>query len=448
MPWSTKSKKNGFSLVEIIIALGLFSIMSGALLLLLNMGLKIIRDDKNRSGASAIALEKIEIIKNLPYNDVGIIGGIPAGSIPATETTTLNGIIYTITTNINYVDDPYDGLITSGDLLNTDYKKVKVKASWQNSDTTPFISYVTNIVPKDLEQAASGDTGTLWLEIYDSTPSPLENADISIINYDSTPPISMVVQSDVNGQFILPGAPIGTQNYQITATKANYSISQTYTEDVIINPHPDPAHLSIGKDSITTKSFFIDILSNLNITVKTYDTDMPIPDFFFTLSGNKTIGTNSEGEPIQKYQHNFTSDSSGQVILANIEPDTFNINFDNETTGFDLAGSSLNLPLILAPDSTDDLTIYLAPHSENTLLLTVSDADGSALADANIHLYNTVLPYDQTFITNANGQYFITPINSANYFLEISKSGFENYLSEINVSGQTQQTISLATPPI
>jgi len=446
MHWSIKFKTKGFSLVEIVVALGLFSIVSGALIMLLNVGLKLTRDDKARNGALAVATEKMEVIKNLPYNDVGTVGGVPAGDLAAIETVTLNNINYSVYTNIYYIDDAYDGLITTTDLLNTDYKKVKIKVTWNTANSSAPVVLVTNIVPQGLEEDSSDETGTLWLEVYDSTPAPVVNANISIVNNYSTPLISMPTETtDENGQFILPGAPISTQNYEIIVTKDGYSTAQTYSEDVVTNPHPDPAHLSVGVDSITTKSFFIDLLSTLNITAKTYDTDAVVPNFTFTLIGNKIIGTDSEGAAIYKYSQEQTTDANGLVSLADFEPDTYNITIDNVTTGYDFAGSNPYLPMVLAPNNTTNLVIYLAPHTNYTLLVTVQNPDGTILADASVHLYKTDLTYDQTLTSNAYGQVFFTPLETTIYNLAISKVGYQNYLTEINVTKQEQQTISLAT---
>ena len=85
MHWSTKFNKKGSTLIEIIVALTVFSLISGSLALLLNLGLKISTDDKARNIALSVAQQKMELIKNLPYDDIGLIGGVPAGDISASE---------------------------------------------------------------------------------------------------------------------------------------------------------------------------------------------------------------------------------------------------------------------------------------------------------------------------------------------------------------------------
>jgi prepilin-type N-terminal cleavage/methylation domain-containing protein len=437
MRWSTKFKtKHGFTLVELVVALGIFSLVSSAFILLLNLSLRITTEDKARTGAMAVAEEKIEVIKNLPYNSIGTVGGVPSGSLPTSETVTLNKIDYTVRTNIQYVDDAYDGLITSGDLLNTDYKKVKIRVSWTSGySSNNEVALVTNISPRNLEQESSGDTGTLWIEVYDSTPAAVAGASVHIVNNSTTPLIDIESTTDSDGKFLLPGMPVATQSYEITVTKDGYSTSQTYNVDPINNPNPDPAPLSVGVESITTKSFFIDKVSTLNITTQ--------PNFTFTLVGLKTIGLDGEGQPIYKYNQEQTVDSSGQLILNSLEPDTYNISFDPVTTGYDYAGSDPLLPLIISPDTNVNLEITLMLHSDHTFLITVEDPTGAGLAGASVHIYKPDLSTDLTQVTNAVGQTFFTPLTQDTFNLDISKEGYQTYSNTIEINGQTQQTFSL-----
>lgn len=438
MPWSIKSKNSGFSLIELVVALGLFSMVSGSLILLLNLSLKITTEDKARTGAMTVAEEKIEIIKNLPYEDIGTVSGVPSGGLPASETVTLNKIAYTVSTNIQYIDDAYDGLITSGDLLNIDYKKVKITATWpSNTTTNNSLSLATNIAPRNLEQESSGDTGTLWIDVFDTAPAAISGASVHIVNNATTPMIDIEATTDSEGKYLLPGAPVATQSYEITVTKTGYSTSQTYSVDPESNPNPSPAHLSVGAESITTKSFFIDRTSTLNIATSQ-------PDFPFTLQGEKTIGTDGEGQPVYKYNQLLTTDGSGQLILNSLEPDTYHFLFDPVATGYDLSGSDPLLPIIVPADATVDLTVSLIAHSDHTLLITITGPDGLGLADASVHLYKTDLSIDLTQATNSVGQTFFTPLALDDFNLNITKEGYQPYSTQININGQTQQTISLA----
>ena len=42
----------------------------------------------------------------MSYSTVGTVGGNPPGTIPASQTQTVNGTTYTVQTSIKFVDDP------------------------------------------------------------------------------------------------------------------------------------------------------------------------------------------------------------------------------------------------------------------------------------------------------------------------------------------------------
>jgi len=73
----------------------------------------------------------MEYFRSLPYNDVGVIAGFPAGTIPQNSTLNLNGINFSERVLVEYVDDDADGSTgadTNGIIL--DYKQIKLEYEW------------------------------------------------------------------------------------------------------------------------------------------------------------------------------------------------------------------------------------------------------------------------------------------------------------------------------
>ena len=98
----------GQTLIGVIISLAIFSILASAVFTLISTSYQTVNFNRARITGKQLAQEKIEFVRNLPYDDVGTIGGIPNGTvIPQTETLNLNGLPYTIKTSIVYVDDPF-----------------------------------------------------------------------------------------------------------------------------------------------------------------------------------------------------------------------------------------------------------------------------------------------------------------------------------------------------
>ena len=119
----------------------------------LQLGTRLATDNKARTGALALALERMEYIRSLPYSNVGTVGGDPSGSLATSESLEINNITYTRTTYIVYVDDPKDGTGASdANGVTDDYKRVKVSVSWEGPKRTRTSSLVSDIAPLNKEQ--------------------------------------------------------------------------------------------------------------------------------------------------------------------------------------------------------------------------------------------------------------------------------------------------------
>ncbi|HLD21743.1 MAG TPA: hypothetical protein VJB65_02485, partial [Patescibacteria group bacterium] len=327
------------------------------------------------------------------------------------------------------------------DTVNTDYKKARVEVTWENQFLNQPVILITTVVPNGIETTSGG--GTIWIEVYSTDATPLSNATIEIINTAVTPAVPLSLQTDTDGRLILPGAPAAIQAYQITVSKNGYSSEQTYSIDEIHNPHPDPNHLTVIESEVTTKTFTIDTVSELRIHLEDYTTHTSLANIPVRIIGKKRIGTDLEGNDIPKYNTTLTTDATGTITLSAMEHDIYTITLQDAT--LDFAGSSPHIPLVLAPNSSVDLTISAAPHAEQTALITVEDANETVISDAQVHLTHTILLYDQTQNTNNFGQTFFTPLELGTYTIEITKEGFAPYTGTIDVLENTQQIISLIT---
>jgi prepilin-type N-terminal cleavage/methylation domain-containing protein len=252
-------RQNGFTFIETLIGIAILLIVFLGLYGAFQLGLKIVAQSKARITAIALANQKIEITKNLPYNQVGTIGGIPSGNIEETETITRNNIEYTVKTTIGYVDDPFDGLAPDDSLPN-DYKKVKVKVSWPGF-LGGEVFLITDIAPKGLETTEGG--GNLLISVFSALGIGIGQADIHIVNTSVDPPIDVTYQTNDQGRYLVAGAPSSTAAYQITVTKSGYSTDRTYGTDEVTNP--EKPHATVLEGKLTEISFSIDRLSSFSI---------------------------------------------------------------------------------------------------------------------------------------------------------------------------------------
>lgn len=262
---------SGFSLIEALVGTALMLLVFVSIFGVFNMGIKLVGKVKAKAGATALATERMELIRNLPYNEVGTVGGMVSGNIPQTETITLNGIQYTRTVFVNYVDDPKDGEGSNDENgIVADYKVVRVEVAWSGS-SKPTV-FVSNIVPKGIETLQGG--GTLKINVFDASVLAVPLAKVHIENSSANPPISTNVLTNSDGKIVFPAATT-TSAYEVTVTKDGYSTVKTYTADAY-NVSPNPANLTVLEGQTTEASFVIDRLSSK--TIKTWE---PVKDFYW-----------------------------------------------------------------------------------------------------------------------------------------------------------------------
>jgi len=354
------------SFMDVVVGTALVLIIFTALVGLLRSSLVVASLAKTRSIATTVAESQMEYIRSLSYADVGTVGGIPAGAIPQTATTTENGLDFPVRTFIQYVDDPADGLgsaDTNG--ITTDYKRIKVSVSYTVHGTSQTIDLVSNYAPPGLETTTGG--GTLKIDVVNASGVGVPGATVHIVNASSSPAIDLSTFSAADGTVFLPGAPTSTE-YQVSVSKDGYSSAQTYARDTT-NQNPAPGYLTVVADQTTTGTFAIDLLSDLD--VRTYS-PIATSTFADTFASDGNIAHMSNAAV-----------SGGAIALA------------SGAGGYALSGtvqSDVQSPTYLA--GWGDAMATTSVPSGTSLRFHIVDASGNLLPD-------TVLPGNASGFTSA-----------------------------------------------
>lgn len=256
--------------MEVIIGMALMLIVFVGIFGIIQLSFKMVGQSKARITATSLGNEKMETVRNMPYDQIGTLGGIPPGSIIETETTIRNGITYTIKTSVIYIDDPFDDVFPA-DSVPTDYKHVRVKITW-----TGFlggeVALQTDVAPKGVETTVGG--GILSVLVFDASGQPISQADVHIENSTSSPPIDQHYQTDSTGHIFLPGAPACADCYKITATKANFSTDRTYLKGELVRgvavDKPLIPYVSVIENKLSEVSFSIDRLATKTVQTVRY----------------------------------------------------------------------------------------------------------------------------------------------------------------------------------
>lgn len=313
-----KQKQNnegGFSLIETLVGIAILVFLSLTLYSLFDFTLRVLWENKARAGAQVLANQIIETGHNLPYADLGTVGGIPNGTIEPVQTVTNNGIEYTVSTAIIYVDDEFDGTLggVPEDLLPADYKRIRVEISWNYRLSSTPVVFLSDVSPMGIESEEGG--GTLRVTVLDASGLPVPQASVHIENNSLIPAVNVDLQTNSNGQIILPGALESVEAYEVIATKPGYSTDRTYDIDPVNLPSPIKPHVTVLEGQVTDASFAIDILSDMNVFAFTENEYTPAWwDEDYTIRRRLTVTNNNSDDTLPAgYSVRFDFDHYNQV---------------------------------------------------------------------------------------------------------------------------------------
>ncbi len=435
----------GFTLIEALVGSAIFLIiaMSGYKAFVTIMD--AVGASQAKIAATSVANERFEVIRNLPYDDVGLVGGLPVGTFEREETITRNNYVFDLLYTIRSTDDPFDGTIggSPNDSSPSDYKLVDLDITCAQCKIFPPLKFTTIVAPHSLETASTN--GALFIQVFDANGLAVPGAEVHIENTNTNPDTIIDETTDNEGWIKIVDAPPGVNAYSITASKDHYSTERTYPigGDAGIDPlHPDA---TVVVQQVTQTSFSIDRLANIEVTSKGPTVEAlcaPIANVGFSLTGAKLIGNPN----ILKYNTtNFSTDSGGTLTIPNLEWDTYT--FNGLGTTYDIAGIDPFPIFPLTPGQTLNLNIVAVPHIANALLVSVEDENGVPIEGASVRLENS--PFDATKITTSSspcvavGQVFWNGLTAGTYNLTVTKSGYQDYTTTFDASSYRTERVTL-----
>ena len=433
-------KQKGFTLVETLVGSAVFVLLALSGYKAFSVLMEAVAVSQAKIVATALSNEKFEIIRNLPYVDVGIENGLPAGKIERNETVVRDNYSFDLLTTIRSVDDIFDGTIggNPGDTSPADYKLVDLDITCSNCKAFSPLKFTTLVAPHALETASTN--GALFIQVFDRSGIPVSGASVHIENTVANPDIIIDETTDNDGWIKIVDAPTGTNAYNITAAKSGFSQDQTYPPGGEAGPTPINEDATVVLLQVTQTSLLIDRVSSL--TVKTVDSScVAFPGVGFSITGTKLIGAPS----ILKYPtENFTTDLSGNYTLSDLEWDTYGALFTSPS--YDLAGATLPPTFTINPNENVILQMIAVPHLDNALLVSVVDSSNSAIDGAAVQLQKD--EFDETKTVNsgpcaAPGQAFWNGLEGGTYTLTVSKAGYQTSVSSVDMfpSWQNQNII-------
>ncbi len=440
LPMKTKNQ-NGFSLIEVMVGVAVFALVFVGIYSGIQMVLKVVYQSRLRIIETGVLDEQIEIIRNLPFADIGIVNGSPAGILQRIATTTRNGIDFSITRTIRNIDDNYDGVIGGipNDTSPADYKLAEVEIICARCNQREPARLSTFIAPRNLE----GDPthGALFIEVFDANADPVPGATVHVVATSTNPAIDLTDTTDNEGMLRIVDLGAGMDAYSLTVSKSGYTTDQTLNRTVN-NPNPVKLPASVTAQSVTEISFSIDRVSSLGISTIN-NACVPVAGVSMNAIGTKIIGTEPD---VFKINQTITTNSSGEYTLANLEWDSYGL----RPSSYDLLGSIPALPINLAPGVEQPVQLILGANTVNSLLVQVKDSiTGQPVPSAIVRVsatgYNqnktTGVGYiQQTDWSGGSGQLDFT--NETKYWADDGKMEISDPAGDVKLKKVGQQYVS------
>jgi len=370
----------GTSLMDLIISIAIIALLFGGVYLVYFSIVTAVANIGIRNAASVALQTETETVRNLPYDSVGTVGGIPTGVIQPVQTMTVGKYTFSVQTTIRNIDDPFDGTLggTPNDTAPADYKLVSITASCPLCGTNFIpVTITTTVAPKNLESATQD--GSIFISTLDANGVGVPGATVSVSNNTVTPSINLTDTTNASGVLELVGVPTSTQGYFISVTKNGYSSDQTYPAGGAGNPNPVTPNVTVAAQTVTSLTLQIDRASSMTVTTSD-NRCQAVPNESFIMAGTKIIGTNPD---VLKFSITTSTKADGTLSLPSIEWDTYTLGLRDPSR--DLAGTMPFEPLIINPSSTIAFQFVSEPAADPALLVTVADAaTGAGIPDAQV----------------------------------------------------------------
>lgn len=370
----------GFTLIETLIGMTILVIVSSALYLAYSNTLDIVTAGQYHSAAANIIESEVEAVRNMDYEDIGTVGGIPSGKIPQSKTIAMDGSSFLIKAFVRNIDDPFDGVLggAPNDTAPADYKLVEFQVQCPACPRFGLVRMTTTVAPRNLESSAG--TGNLFINVLNSLGQPLAGATVTVVNTTVSPTINLTDITGANGQLQLVGVPTSSAGYEVTVTKAGHSTDRTYAPGAPANPNPVKPHVTVAKEQLTISTFSIDRTAALNVQTRD-QLCAAVPGFDFLLTGGKLIGTAPD---VYKYSLAHATDAGGSLAVSGLEWDTYT--FSPADAASEIAVMSSLSPATLNADETESVTWLIQPRLPSSLAIKVRDGSGTPVNDAMIEL--------------------------------------------------------------
>ncbi len=247
-----RGDQQGFTLIELVVAISLFAIMSSAIVASISSGLNLTRNNRNRAVAANLASQRMDQLRAMSFTQLEAQLGTQApqtvvvpnpGGTPYTVTTTVNPV------PVNSTSDPCDA---NGTSTNDLVFRVDVSVTWPSMHgVTPADAHTVISPPVGLYDQTG--LGFLGVKVLGADGKAVSGVPVTV-----TPAVTPATNStDTNGCAFFSGAAAGS--YVVSLGSAGYVDRQG-------NPSPTQT-VGVTANTITQVGFDYAQAATLNVTL-------------------------------------------------------------------------------------------------------------------------------------------------------------------------------------
>lgn len=164
---------DGFTLVELLVAVFLFGVVMVALTGTFIAGVRSVGDQRLRTSATRVATDHLERLRALPFAALD-------GQTGRTTTTTPEGRAFTVDTTVTSVDAGTGAPAVGGAV-----RQITVTVTWTSGATVRDVSYTTAVAPDDSGTVAAAQAiGTVTMfpspSTTDASGRPMQDIDVTV----------------------------------------------------------------------------------------------------------------------------------------------------------------------------------------------------------------------------------------------------------------------------
>lgn len=390
-----KRKRRGISLIEVIIDVAILAAVTTTLTIAMLSSLRSTTNSALAATGAQIANEQIESLRNMTYDALATqLGPIyPQGSILDYQTIVREKEAYAVTTDIEYVDDPYDGTAggSPNDLNPADYKRITVNVYNQADKRIAQLS--TDIASRAAETVSN--TGVLRIRVLDANGVGVDNASLFVTNTTTNPQITIDSHTDDQGVIAIPNLPIKS-GYHVLTSKGGYNSDST-TSVSQSEPHPTNPDATLLLQQVTDVTLTIALLSNIQFTATGIDTTAVMK-----FQGAKLEATNPN---VAKTLFSQTI-NPGLTAINNVEFDSYMPVAPNSwyiTTCDPMA------PFVVAPNSSITEACTFTADASLIRIATITPHTSDNIANVSLDITGANLLFSSVSIQTSGGPEITVP---------------------------------------